>query len=409
MSAVRRYREESAGGDPGSRWLEAVAALDWAYTDGTADSCVARIHEVLADGQLMTSDPGFLAIASLIVIILADAPESLDLWEAVLAEAHSKGSLFAISGTRSWLSFAMMRRGDLLDSYRVSEDAMSQFASYGYASEVYSYSAGFRVFTLVERGMYEEADRVLFEHGRPHVVADGTRYWRAGEMELLLATGRYEDLIAAADSFDADYSDYYVNPAVGPWRSLKALALHALGRTDEGVELAEAELVQARHWGAPGTLGRTLRTLGVLRGKEGIAALEESVALLETSTSRLEHAKSVAALGTALAGTRKAQARELLGRAYELARICGADPLSDEVAAWLRKVEGASLIKAPTGAASLTRLERRVAELAADGSTDREIAQALYLTPAVITAQVAEAHRKLGVETREQLAVALAT
>lgn len=408
MSEIREFRESSAGDGPGARWLEAVAALDWAYTDGTSEQCVKRVHEVLADGQLILSDPGFLAIASLIVIILADAPESLQLWEGALAEAHSKGSAFAISGARSWVSFAMLRRGDLLDSYRIGQDTAFQFADYGYASEVYSYSSGFRAFTLVERGMYEEARAVLDEHGRPQTLADGTRFWRAGELELLLATGQDDELQRLADVYAEEYGDYYKNPSLGPWRSIKATSLHRTGRTPEGLELVESELVDARHWGAPGTLGRTLRTLGVLRGKDGIEALEEAVAILEGSTARLEHAKSIAALGSALSKTKKAQSRELLGRAYELARICGADPLAEEVADQLRKVDGASLIKAPSGVAALTRLERRVAELAADGSTDREIAQALYLTPAVITTQMAEAHRKLGVETREQFGPALA-
>ena len=56
-----------------------------------------------------------------------------------------------------------------------------------------------------------------------------------------------------------------------------------------------------------------------------------------------------------------------------------------------------------TGARSLTASERRVAELAAGGATNREIAQALFVTPKTVEVHLGNAYRKLGIASRRDL------
>ena len=57
---------------------------------------------------------------------------------------------------------------------------------------------------------------------------------------------------------------------------------------------------------------------------------------------------------------------------------------------------------------ALTASERRVADLAADGQTNRDIAQTLYVTPKTIEVHLSNAYRKLGIGSRRELAGALA-
>jgi DNA-binding NarL/FixJ family response regulator len=59
------------------------------------------------------------------------------------------------------------------------------------------------------------------------------------------------------------------------------------------------------------------------------------------------------------------------------------------------------------GLESLTPSERRIAELAAHGPTNREIAQALFVTPRTVEVHLTNAYRKLGISSRSQLATAL--
>jgi DNA-binding CsgD family transcriptional regulator len=61
-----------------------------------------------------------------------------------------------------------------------------------------------------------------------------------------------------------------------------------------------------------------------------------------------------------------------------------------------------------TGVDALTPSERRVAELAADNLTNKEIAQALYVTPKTVEVHLSSAYRKLEISSRGELARALA-
>jgi DNA-binding NarL/FixJ family response regulator len=60
------------------------------------------------------------------------------------------------------------------------------------------------------------------------------------------------------------------------------------------------------------------------------------------------------------------------------------------------------------GVESLTARELRVATLAADGQTNREIAQALFVTPKTVEVHLSSAYRKLDIRSRRELAGALA-
>ena len=61
------------------------------------------------------------------------------------------------------------------------------------------------------------------------------------------------------------------------------------------------------------------------------------------------------------------------------------------------------------GVESLTPSERRVAALAAEGQTNREIAQALFLTVKTVETHLSNAYRKLDIRSRRDLARALSS
>jgi len=103
----------------------------------------------------------------------------------------------------------------------------------------------------------------------------------------------------------------------------------------------------------------------------------------------------------------RAQAREHLRRAVELATICGAAPLAARAETELLAT-GARPRRIPlSGVESLTPSERRVAELAAHGPTNREIAQALFVTQRTVEVHLTSVFRKLDIRSRSQLAAAL--
>src|SRR5262249_54768698 len=175
------------------------------------------------------------------------------------------------------------------------------------------------------------------------------------------------------------------------------------------VAVAAAEVEIARGWRSPGTVGRSLRMLGTVEREDGGAHLEEACALLERGNARLEHAKALAALGMRLRRDRRpTEARAPLPRALELAEMTGATPLVETVRAEIYATGARPRTAALKGVGSLTASERRVADLAAEGRSNRDIAQALFVTPKTVEVHLTNAYRKLGIRSRRDLPGALA-
>ncbi len=181
------------------------------------------------------------------------------------------------------------------------------------------------------------------------------------------------------------------------------------GRTDEALEIADACAKTARAAGLDGALGASLRVRGLaLGGDEGIEQLSEAVEHLGRSPLELEHAWALHDLGGALRRSgRRADARGPLREAIDLAARHEAVHLArvarDELVATGTRVGRESL----TGPASLTPSERRVADLAADGLSNREIAETLWVTRKTVELHLGRAYTKLGIRSRAQLADAL--
>jgi DNA-binding CsgD family transcriptional regulator len=261
---------------------------------------------------------------------------------------------------------------------------------------------------LIERGDHTGARAALARRGTPNPASDGDGLVRRAEIELLLAEGRWDDALRAADDYQVRLRGVD-NPVWAPWRSLKALALDGLGRHEEALVLLDEELDASRRWGAPGAMARTLRLLGTLRRDNDHELLYEAAALAEASPARLEHAKALVALGSALRrARRRSDAREPLARGFELANRCGAPALSDRARTELYAAGGRPRRAALTGPESLTPSERRVADLAAEGHSNRDIAQMLFVTPKTVEVHLTSVYRKLGISARRALSDVLA-
>ena len=201
------------------------------------------------------------------------------------------------------------------------------------------------------------------------------------------------------------------NPALVAWRSHLALALIALDRRDEALELAREEVELAREWGAPRPIGVALRALGLAQsGQEGIATLRESLEVLGSSSAKLERARSLVELGAALRRSNKrAEARELLKEGIDQAVRSGSQPLVDQAEAELAATGARPRRLLLSGVESLTASERRVADFAARGLSNKDIAQTLFVTTKTVEVHLSNVYRKLGIGSRNDLPQALGT
>jgi DNA-binding CsgD family transcriptional regulator len=122
-----------------------------------------------------------------------------------------------------------------------------------------------------------------------------------------------------------------------------------------------------------------------------------------------EHARALVDLGAShrRAGERVA-AREPLREGLDLAVTCGAVRLADRARTELAATGARPRRERTTGRDSLTPSELRIALLAADGRTSQEIAQSLFVTTKTIDMHLGHTYSKLGINSRKQLAAALA-
>jgi DNA-binding CsgD family transcriptional regulator len=198
--------------------------------------------------------------------------------------------------------------------------------------------------------------------------------------------------------------DVPIDPDFDGWLRLARL-LHASGDEAEARREAGAALAWARIWGTPAYLGQALTVGGLLEGGEtGIAQLQAAVEELERSPARRELARSLVELGGALrrAGRRVA-AREALRRALDLAAAGGLNLTAERAREELRATGARVHRDHATGVASLTPSERRIAERAAAGASNAEIAQALFVTVKTVEMHLSRAYRKLDIQSRAGL------
>ena len=199
-------------------------------------------------------------------------------------------------------------------------------------------------------------------------------------------------------------------PSYLPWRSEAALAHLALGETDAAKRLAQEELALARAFGASRALGVAQSAAGVVAGGDaGEALLREAVDTLTACGATLDRARALTDLGALLRRrNRRSQARELLRKALDAAHRAGAAPLAARAETELRATGARPRRIVLSGVESLTASERRVAELASQDLTNREIAQTLFVTARTVEGHLTSVFRKLQLASRDQLAAALA-
>ncbi len=406
-----RMRERVEDGELDGALELTVAAMEVAMSGESAAHAAdlaERAVEALKGDPILVVVIGFAVHNMTVSDRLEDAERILS--EAI-DEARRAQANYRVGPLLVFRSEARFRAGALEDAVA---DAAAARASYSHAGRLSVLgSATALVQALTEMGRYEEAEEALEAadaHGTLEAIGEaytGTMVLNA-RARLRLAQGdaraALADLVAVGRRQAAMREP---NPATLDWRSRSAFAYAALGRRPAALALAREELELARRYGAPRAIGIALRTLGAIADE--LERLEEAVQVLGASPARLEHAYALADLGVALRHRRRVvEAREPLRQALDLAIGCGAEPLAERARTELAIAGARPRREQLSGVDALTANERRVAAMAADGRSNREIAQALYVSHKTVEKHLTAAYRKLGVGGRDELATALA-
>jgi len=264
---------------------------------------------------------------------------------------------------------------------------------------------------LAEQDRLDEAQQLLGEAGLlgpvPPTILLAAALGSRGRLRLAQGDtdGAVEDFAAVLDR-NAAYELQRVEP---PWRPLLAEALVLADRMDEAAVAANTYATLAAEWGTRRAMGHAARMRALVAPrKHAISMFEEAGTHFAASHARLELARCLTELGARqrAAGERRA-ARTILRDAHDAAHACRATALCNSARAELLLAGGRPRPAAGAGVGALTPAERRVADIAASGATNREIARRLYLSPKTIEMHLRSTYRKLDLPGRDALATAL--
>jgi DNA-binding CsgD family transcriptional regulator len=401
-------------GGPGSAELLAALAVDEAVRCESREQATRHARQALAMGVLQDEEAIGYYHAVNALFMAGETEEACASYELAVRRARARGDPFALSNLLGFLAYVRLRLGRLLDAEADLREGLELSRAAEAASTAFQWYAGTLAEVLIERGGLDEAGAVIESTRLDDQPTENMQlfFLRSARGRLhLLAHEPEQALLDFQTIIDVAVAGGAFNPVWIPARSLAALSLHHLRRDAEAITLIEEELDLARVWGAPVGIAVSLRTLGlVMGGAEGLAMLEEAVQMLEPTTARLEHARALVEYGGALRRSkRRIEARERLREGVEIAHRLGALALvaqaNDELAA-----TGARPRKVvQTGLETLTASERRVAQLAAEDMSNKDIAQALFVTVKTVEVHLSSAYRKLDISSRRQLAAALAS
>jgi DNA-binding NarL/FixJ family response regulator len=357
-----------------------------------AETSVALLRPVV-EGGLLEDDSLLGTVSTMVLILDEELDTALAQCDALIDMARPRGWRIALVHGCMLRAMALVRAGRPRDA---ESDARISFE---YKLPVTPapamlWTLTFLVDALTELDELDDAEDALARAGMlgdPPPGALAAPLFLQARGRLRLAQRRPEEARADLLEAGARCEEHGIShPGFATWRADLA------GAGDPSY--AEEHLALAERLGLPGPKGAALRALG------GIPQLEEACALLETSPNRLEYTRALVDLGAALRrANRRNDAREPLRRALDLADRGGMRLLARRARHELQSAGARPRRAALSGVDALTPAEHRVALLATDGLTNREIAEQLYVTQRTVETHLTHAFQKLDVSSRSEL------
>jgi DNA-binding CsgD family transcriptional regulator len=403
-----RIRARATAGEELDPQLHANLAIELAAAGQDRERAVWHAREALGATPQLMSVPSAALPETITVLLFADLAREARQWAQTwlqLAQQRGWPLSAAVAGTVTAL--IALYGGEVSDAAAYGPEVTA-----GRSDEwVSTFAAAFLVPSMIERDEADGARALLASRDLTGELGATWPFNPVRHARGILHAAVGDHAAACRDQLTAgDLAERWGihNPAMMPWRSAAAISLAVLGDRQEARRLCTEEIDLARRWGASRAIGVALRAAGVVE-RGDIEQLTEAVTVLRAAPAPLELARALIDLGAAhrRAGART-RAREVLHEALDLAHSTGGIRLANLARQELVVAGGRPRRAAIRGRDALTPSELRIAQLAAEGKTNRQIAQALFITQRTVENHLTSTYGKLDIRSRPGLRAALA-
>lgn len=405
--AASTVSEIAVGAGLGRRAAAAMNAYDHVVVwEGTSIEQVNLLGSVLDEvvDELGSEAP---LVALLINGLVAAGGEGWEtaqrVIEATEATARTQGSSLGIAVACTQRSRLNNLAGNLREAEADAELAVELAARAN--DMLLPFSVASMVMSRTLQGRLDAADEALrmhgFHTGEVPATALGANLLLARQM-LRREQGRYDEAVADLHRL----APFARGQAPWPtsWTPEAVQTLRAAGQAEEAARIARAHRNVAESWGAPLHRAEAALLEATFDRDTAAEAAEYALEALGQVPAQLTRARALYTLGAARRrANARSEAKDLLLEALETATHTAAEPLVAAIREELAAAGVRPRRSERTGVAALTPSELRIVRLAAQGMTNPEIAQELFVSPKTVENHLGNAYSKLAVASRKEL------
>lgn len=385
---------------------EAAAALVQVLTRGPEARVMSAVERILRHSRLDDISMDAEECALLVLVFGGKLNEAACWYEALISHATASNATSRQARLAAIRAEIGLRQGDLAGAAAFGQLALNLMPASGWGVAI---GAPLSVLAAAMTAMgHEDTAAEVMRRPVPEAMLHtrhGLQYLHA-RGRCLLAAGNTQAALADFQSAGELMLEWQLDSAVLlTWRLAAAEALLLAGQKTRARELIEEQLSRSAHMTAR-ECGSATRLLAITEGmKARPGLLGEAAEMLRAAGDRYELCRTLAAMANAYQVLGEAcRARNARKQALALAEECRATPLVRTLAdaAERGRRPGERGVNAAESSL-LSDTERRVADLAAIGYTNRDISEKLCITVSTVEQHLTRIYRKLNLSGRGEL------